>query len=130
MSKLSQPAVRRAAYFVVAAVLAVLVAVGLVSEEQYASWTELAERFLPLLGTNALPVAGAAATITGGTAVYNVPKATDQKQDLSIAEIGGALLSVIREGQALAVSKPETAEPETVTYEGKHHAPNPFSVYR
>ena len=35
MSKLSQPAVRRAAYFVVAAVLAVLVAVGLVSEEQY-----------------------------------------------------------------------------------------------
>ena len=45
MSKLSQPAVRRAAYFVVAAVLAVLVAVGLVSEEQYASWTELAERF-------------------------------------------------------------------------------------
>ena len=52
MSKLSQPAVRRAAYFVVAAVLAVLVAVGLVSEEQYASWTELAERFLPLLGTD------------------------------------------------------------------------------
>ena len=59
MSKLSQPAVRRAAYFVVAAVLAVLVAVGLVSEEQYASWTELAERFLPLLGTIALTVAGA-----------------------------------------------------------------------
>ena len=57
MSKLSQPAVRRAAYFVVAAVLAVLVAVGLVSEEQYASWTELAERFLPLLGTIALTVA-------------------------------------------------------------------------
>ena len=50
---------RRAAYFVVAAVLAVLVAVGLVSEEQYASWTELAERFLPLLGTIALTVAGA-----------------------------------------------------------------------
>ena len=49
----------RAAYFVVAAVLAVLVAVGLVSEEQYASWTELAERFLPLLGTIALTVAGA-----------------------------------------------------------------------
>ena len=59
MSKLAQPAVRRAAYFVVAAVLAVLVAVGLVSEEQYASWTELAERFLPLLGTIALTVAGA-----------------------------------------------------------------------
>ena len=59
MSKLSQPAVRRATYFVVAAVLAVLVAVGLVSEEQYASWTELAERFLPLLGTIALTVAGA-----------------------------------------------------------------------
>ena len=59
MSKLSQPAVRRAAYFVVAAVLAVLVAAGLVSEEQYASWTELAERFLPLLGTIALTVAGA-----------------------------------------------------------------------
>src|SRR5699024_5743477 len=59
MSKLSQPAVRRAAYFVVAAVLAVLVAVGLVSAEQYASWPELAERFLPLLGTIALTVAGA-----------------------------------------------------------------------
>lgn len=59
MSKIAQPAVRRAAYFVVAAVLAVLVAVGLVSEEQYASWTELAERFLPLLGTIALTVAGA-----------------------------------------------------------------------
>lgn len=58
MSKLSQPAVRRAAYFVVAAVLAVLVAVGIVSEDQYASWTELAERFLPLLGTIALTVAG------------------------------------------------------------------------
>src|SRR5699024_3082769 len=59
MSKLSQPAVRRAAYFVVAAVLAIMVAVGLVSEEQYAAWTELAERFLPLLGTIALAVAGA-----------------------------------------------------------------------
>lgn len=59
MGKFLQPAVRRAAYFVVAAVLAVLVAAGLVSEEQYASWTELAERFLPLLGTVALTVAGA-----------------------------------------------------------------------
>ena len=58
MGKLLQPAVRRAAYFVVAAVLAVLVAAGLVSEEQYTSWTELAERFLPLLGTIALTVAG------------------------------------------------------------------------
>ena len=29
------------------------------SEEQYTSWTELAERFLPLLGTIALTVAGA-----------------------------------------------------------------------
>ena len=59
MGKFLQPAVRRAAYFVVAAVLAVLVAAGLVSEEQYTSWTELAERFLPLLGTIALTVAGA-----------------------------------------------------------------------
>ena len=40
MGKLLQPAVRRAAYFVVAAVLAVLVAAGLVSEEQYTSWTD------------------------------------------------------------------------------------------
>ena len=39
MGKLSQPAVRRAAYFVVAAVLAVLVAVRLITEEQYYSWT-------------------------------------------------------------------------------------------
>ena len=95
----------------------------------------LAAVILPLAGIDHLTgllaaLAGAAATITGGTAVYNVPKATDQKQDLSIAEIGGALLSVIREGQALAVSKPETADPETVTYKGKHHAPDPFSVYQ
>ena len=95
----------------------------------------LAAVILPLVGIDHLTgllaaLAGAAATITGGTAVYNVPKAKDQKQDLSIAEIGGALLSVIREGQALAVSKPETAEPETVAYEGKHHAPDPFSVYQ
>ena len=95
----------------------------------------LAAVILPLAGIDHLTgllaaLAGAAATITGGTAVYNVPKAKDQKRDLSIAEIGGALLSVIREGQALAVSKPETAEPETVTYEGKHHAPDPFSVYQ
>ena len=61
--------------------------------------------------------------------MYNVPKAKDQKQDLSIAEIGGALLSVIREGQALAASKPEAVEPEQDPYEGKHHAPDPFSIY-
>ena len=95
----------------------------------------LAAVILPLAGIDHLTgllaaLAGAAATITGGTAVYNVPKAKDQKQDLSIAEIGGALLSVIREGQALAASKPETAEPEPVTYEGKHHARDPFSVYQ
>ena len=94
----------------------------------------LAAVILPLLGIDHLTgmltaLAGAAAVITGGTAVYNVPKAKDQKQDLSIAEIGGALLSVIREGQALAASKPEAAEPETIAYEGKHHAPDPFSVY-
>lgn len=95
----------------------------------------LAAVILPLAGIDHLTgllaaLAGAAATITGGTAVYNVPKATDQKQYLSIAEIGGALLSVIREGQALAVSKQEAAEPEAVEYEGKHHAPDPFSVYQ
>ena len=96
----------------------------------------LAAVILPLVGIDHLTgllaaLAGAAATITGGTAVYNVPKATDQKQDLSISEIGGALLSVIREGQALATSKPDnTAVEAPVEYEGKHHAPDPFSVYR
>ena len=59
MSKLSQPAVRRAAYFVVAAVLAVLVAVGLITEAQYDSWTGVAEQLLPILGTITLAVAGA-----------------------------------------------------------------------
>ena len=94
----------------------------------------LAAVILPLLGIDHLTgmltaLAGAAAVITGGTAVYNVPKAKDQRQDLSIAEIGGALLSVIREGQALASPKQEAAEPVTVAYEGKHHAPDPFSIY-
>ena len=44
MSKLSQPAVRRAAYFVVAAVLAVLVAAGLITEAQYDSWAGIVEQ--------------------------------------------------------------------------------------
>ena len=93
----------------------------------------LAAVILPLVGIDHLTgllaaLAGAAATITGGTAVYNVPKAKDQKQDLSIAEIGGALLAVIREGQALATPKPDTAELDA--YEGKHHARDPFSVYQ
>ena len=103
----------------------------------------LAAVILPLLGIDHLTgllaaLAGAAATITGGTAVYNVPKAKDQKQDLSIAEIGGALLSVIREGQALASPKQEAAEPEheapapaaeSVEYAGKHRAAARFSIY-
>ena len=59
MSKLSQPAVRRAAYFVVAAVLAVLVAAGLITEAQYDSWAGIVEQLLPILGTVALAVAGA-----------------------------------------------------------------------
>ena len=94
----------------------------------------LAAVILPLLGIDHLTgmltaLAGAAAVITGGTAVYNVPKAKDQKQDLSIAEIGGALLAIIREGQALATPKPEDAEPETGVHEGKHRAADPFSIY-
>ena len=52
------PAYRRAAYFIVAGILAVLVAAGLITEAQYDSWIELAERFLPLLGSVALTVAG------------------------------------------------------------------------
>ena len=59
MSKLSQPAVRRAAYFIVAAILAVLVAAGLITEAQYDSWTGVVEQVLPILGTVALTVAGA-----------------------------------------------------------------------
>ena len=59
MSKLSQPAVRRAAYFVVAAVLATLVAAGLITEAQYDSWAGIVEQLLPILGTVALTVAGA-----------------------------------------------------------------------
>ena len=59
MSKLSQPAVRRAAYFVVAAVLATLVAAGLITEAQYDSWAGIVEQLLPILGTVALAVAGA-----------------------------------------------------------------------
>ena len=59
MSKLSQPAVRRAAYFVVAAVLAVLVAAWLITEAQYDSWAGIVEQLLPILGTVALTVAGA-----------------------------------------------------------------------
>ena len=103
----------------------------------------LAAVILPLLGIDHLTgmltaLAGAAAVITGGTAVYNVPKAKDQKQDLSIAEIGGALLSVIREGQALSASKPEPADAEheapgaaaeSVEYAGKHRAAPRFSIY-
>ena len=59
MSKLSQPAVRRAAYFAVAAVLATLVAAGLITEAQYDSWAGIVEQLLPILGTVALTVAGA-----------------------------------------------------------------------
>jgi len=53
------PAYRRAAYFIVAAILAVLVAAGLITEAQYDSWTGIAEQLLPILGTIALTVAGA-----------------------------------------------------------------------
>ena len=103
----------------------------------------LAAVILPLAGIDHLTgllaaLAGAAATITGGTAVYNVPKAKDQKQDLSIAEIGGALLSVIREGQALVTSKPDNTAGEVPVeyevpgpgaYEGKNRAKPRFSLY-
>lgn len=99
----------------------------------------LAALVLPLLGIDHLTgmltaLAGAAAAITGGTAVYNVPKAHDQKQDLSIAEVGGALLAVIREGQALAASKSsqsdeaEAADAQT-EYVGQHRTPSRFSLY-
>ena len=101
----------------------------------------LAALILPQLGIVHLTgmltsLAGAAAAITGGTAVFNVPKAKDQQQDLSISEIGGALLAVIREGQALAAPKhvtPESEAPvsdaESVEYAGKHRAPTRFSLY-
>lgn len=52
------PAYRRAAYFIVAAILAVLVAAGLITEAQYDSWTGIVEQLLPILGTVALAVAG------------------------------------------------------------------------
>lgn len=53
------PAYRRAAYFIVAAILAVLVAAGLITEAQYDSWTGIVEQLLPILGSGALLVAGA-----------------------------------------------------------------------
>lgn len=53
------PAYRRAAYFIVAAILAVLVAAGLITEAQYDSWTAIVEQLLPILGSVALTVAGA-----------------------------------------------------------------------
>lgn len=53
------PAYRRAAYFIVATILAVLVAAGLITEAQYDSWTGIVEQLLPILGTGALLVAGA-----------------------------------------------------------------------
>lgn len=99
----------------------------------------LAALVLPLLGIDYLTgiltaLAGAAAAITGGTAVYNVPKAKDQKQDLSIAEVGGALLAVIREGQALAASKSSQSDEAEAAdaqdeYVGQHRTPSRFSLY-
>lgn len=53
------PAYRRAVYFIVAAILAALVAAGLITEAQYDSWTEIVEQLLPILGSGALLVAGA-----------------------------------------------------------------------
>lgn len=53
------PAYRRAAYFIVAGILAVLVAAGLITEAQYDSWTAIVEQLLPILGSGALLVAGA-----------------------------------------------------------------------
>lgn len=53
------PAYRRAAYFIVAGILAVLVAAGLITEAQYDSWTAIVEQLLPILGSVALTVAGA-----------------------------------------------------------------------
>lgn len=53
------PAYRRAAYFIVAGILAVLVAGGLITEAQYDSWTGIVEKLLPILGSVALTVAGA-----------------------------------------------------------------------
>lgn len=94
----------------------------------------LAALILPLFGIDHLTgvltsLAGAAAVITGGTAVYNVPKAKDQNRELSIAEVGGALLAIIREGQALAASKAEPVEEAPAEYVGEHRAKPRFSLY-
>lgn len=94
----------------------------------------LAALILPLFGIDHLTgvltsLAGAAAVITGGTAVYNVPKVKDQNRELSIAEVGGALLAIIREGQALAASKAEPVEEAPAEYVGEHRAKPRFSLY-
>lgn len=59
MHKITTPAWRRAAYFLVAAILALLVAVGVITEAQYDSWSGVVQDLLPLIGTVALSVAGA-----------------------------------------------------------------------
>lgn len=59
MEKATSAAWRRVAYFVIAGLIAVAVALGLITEAQYESWVSVLERLFPLLGTIALSVAGA-----------------------------------------------------------------------
>lgn len=96
------PAYRRAAYFIVAAILAVLVAAGLITEAQYDSWTELAERFLPLLGSIALTVAGTKTNYGSDdpTTREDVDAAYQSAQPVTISE--PAPLTVAEAERALA----------------------------
>lgn len=58
MHKVTKPETRRAIYYAIAAVLAALVAFGLITEEQFTSWTDIVEKLFPIIGSIALTFAG------------------------------------------------------------------------
>src|SRR5699024_2291101 len=57
MHKITKPETRRAIYYVIAAVLAALVASGLITEEQFTSWTDIVEKLFVIIGSIALTFA-------------------------------------------------------------------------
>lgn len=74
-------------------------------------------------------IAGAAATITGGTAAYNIERGRDHQP--SVAELIAALRGVVTEAQATRTgsTKAEVDAPSADDAVGKHRADTGFSIY-
>lgn len=76
-------------------------------------------------------VAGAAATVTGGTAAYNIEKG--KNSPVNVAELLAALRGVAVEAQSLRVSdpalQPDAVAPQKPEVKPAHPAGDGFSVF-